>query len=122
MSNLPRALPIHAPMQQFSVVNGQLQIGGLALERLAAQVGQTPFYAYDRKLLQARVAELRAALPASIKLHYAMKANPLTAGGGWMVGLILMIAGAVGLVVGLFQYTARRRVVHEVREVPPRAY
>ena len=33
------------------------------LQRLAARVGQTPFYAYDRKLLSSRVAELRAALP-----------------------------------------------------------
>lgn len=36
-----------------------------------------------------------------------------------MVGLILMVAGAVGLVVGLIQLSTRRRVVTEVREVPP---
>ena len=103
MSNPPRTLPIHAPMQQFSVANGQLQVGGLALERLAAQVGQTPFYAYDRKLLQARVAELRAALPASIKLHYAMKANPMPAVVGWMVGLVdgIDVASAGELKVAL---------------------
>lgn len=103
MSNLPRALPIHAPMYLFSVANGQLQIGGLALERLAAQVGQTPFYAYDRKLLQARVTELRAALPASIKLHYAMKANPMPAVVGWMVGLVdgIDVASAGELKVAL---------------------
>ncbi len=103
MSNPPRALPIHAPMQQFSVANDQLQVGGLALERLAAQVGQTPFYAYDRKLLQTRVAELRAALPASIKLHYAMKANPMPAVVGWMVGLVdgIDVASAGELKVAL---------------------
>lgn len=39
-----------------------------------------------------------------------------------MVGLILMIAAAVGLVLGLVQYAAARRhiVTHEVHEVPPR--
>lgn len=103
MSNPPRALPTHAPMQQFSVAYGQLQVGGLALERLAAQVGQTPFYAYDRKLLQTRVAELRAALPASIKLHYAMKANPMPAVVGLMVGLVdgIDVASAGELKVAL---------------------
>jgi energy-converting hydrogenase Eha subunit C len=35
-----------------------------------------------------------------------------------MVGLILMIAAAVGLVVGLVQMMTRRRIVTEVREVP----
>ena len=39
-----------------------------------------------------------------------------------MIGLILMIAALVGLVFGLIQLATRRRVVTEVREVPPRAY
>jgi diaminopimelate decarboxylase len=69
----------HAAMDQFDVRNGELQIGGQPLGLLAARVGQTPFYAYDRKLLRLRVAELRQALPAAIELHYAMKANPMPA-------------------------------------------
>lgn len=84
----PHPLPIHAPMTQFAIDNGQLLIGGIPLTQLAARVGQMPFYAYDRALLQARVAELRAILPASIKLHYAMKANPMPALVGWMAGLV----------------------------------
>ena len=35
-----------------------------------------------------RVAELRAALPKAIKLHYAMKANPMPALVGVMAGLV----------------------------------
>lgn len=35
-----------------------------------------------------------------------------------MIGLILMVAGAAGLVLGLIQLSTRRRVVTEVREVP----
>jgi len=103
MSNSPRALPIHAPMPQFAVANDQLLVGGLPLEQLAARVGQTPFYAYDRKLLRARVEELRAALPASIKLHYAMKANPMPAVVGWMAGLVdgIDVASAGELKVAL---------------------
>jgi len=74
-----RALPVHAPMSQFASYGGQLLVGGKPLSQLAAQVGQTPFYAYDRALLKARVAELRNALPTGIELHYAMKANPMPA-------------------------------------------
>jgi len=66
-------------MQQFGVQDDCLAVGGLSLPRLAARVGQTPFYAYDRQLLDARVLQLRSALPAEIRLHYAMKANPMPA-------------------------------------------
>jgi len=75
-------------MTQFSCAENELLVGGLKLSRLAARVGQTPFYAYDRDLLQSRVAELRAALPASIKLHYAMKANPMPAVVALMAGMV----------------------------------
>ncbi|MGL1832951.1 pyridoxal-dependent decarboxylase, exosortase A system-associated [Rhodocyclaceae bacterium SMB388] len=71
--------PTHTPMTQFQAWNDELTIGGMTLGRLAARVGRTPFYAYDRSLLDARVAQLRAALPRGIKLHYAMKANPMPA-------------------------------------------
>ena len=73
------AAPQHASMDHFPVVNDCLQIGGMPLPRVAARVGSTPFYAYDRRLLDARVSELRAALPSAMKLHYAMKANPMPA-------------------------------------------
>jgi diaminopimelate decarboxylase len=73
------AKPQHAPMHQFAVVDDCLQVGGMPLPQLAARVGQTPFYAYERRLLDERVARLRATLPASIELHYAVKANPMPA-------------------------------------------
>ena len=88
MSVSERPLPVHAPMNQFATADGQLLVGGITLQRLAARVGQTPFYAYDRQLLRSRVAELRAALPKAIKLHYAMKANPMPALVGVMAGLV----------------------------------
>ncbi len=64
-------------MQGFEVSEDELLIGGRPLSALVAQVGQTPFYAYDRARIARRVAEVRAALPAGIHLHYAVKANPL---------------------------------------------
>lgn len=63
----------------FGTVDGELSIGGVPLSRLAARVGSTPFFAYDRSLLDARVDTLRAALPAQIELSFAMKANPMPA-------------------------------------------
>jgi diaminopimelate decarboxylase len=66
-------------MDQFAVEGRELMVGGVPLTRLAARVGRTPFYAYDRHLLDERVGELRAALPPQVELHYAMKANPMPA-------------------------------------------
>ncbi|MBU1363439.1 MAG: pyridoxal-dependent decarboxylase, exosortase A system-associated [Gammaproteobacteria bacterium] len=80
--------PVHTTMNQFSTAGNELLVGGLPLSRLAERVGQTPFYAYDRDLLRSRVAELRAALPESIKLHFAMKANPMPAVVGFMGSLV----------------------------------
>lgn len=95
--------PVHVPMTHFAEANGELTINGLPLSRVAARVGQTPFYAYDRSLIQARVAELRAALPNGIKLHYAMKANPMPAVVGLMAGLVdgIDVASAGELKVAL---------------------
>ena len=83
-----REKPVHAPMDQFQSAGRELLVGGIPIERLVDRVGQTPFYAYDRALLTRRVAELRAALPASIKLHYAMKANPMPAVVSHMARLV----------------------------------
>ena len=98
----PRA-PVHAPIQQFPVQDGELVIGGEKLSVLAARVGQTPFYAYDRAHLRERVARLRAALPNGIKLHYAMKANPLPALVCFMAPLVdgIDVASAGELKVAL---------------------
>ncbi len=103
MSDTPRQLPVHAPMQQFDVADGELVVGGERLSVLAARVGQTPFYAYDRAALRARVASLRNTLPAGIKLHYAMKANPMPAVVGFMAGLVdgIDVASAGELKVAL---------------------
>jgi diaminopimelate decarboxylase len=63
----------------FGTQDGELRLGGMPLSRLAARVGSTPFFAYDRGILNARVDRLRAALPRSVELSYAMKANPMPA-------------------------------------------
>jgi diaminopimelate decarboxylase len=96
-------MPTHAPMDQFRTVHGELQVGGELLSLVAARAGQTPFYAYDRSLLLERVSSLRAVIPAAIKIHYAMKANPLPALVGYMAGLVegIDVASAGELKVAL---------------------
>ena len=66
--------PSHAPLL-FKVQHGEIHIGGIAIRQLAARLG-TPFYAYDARLIQQRISELRTALPPNVGLHYAIKANP----------------------------------------------
>ncbi len=73
------AAPAHCPMSQFPVQNNELTIGGIPLGQLAARVGSTPFYAYDRELISERVALLRQHLPEELFIHYAIKANPMPA-------------------------------------------
>ena len=98
-----RAAPSHVAMDQFAVRDGELVVGGERLTTLAARVGSTPFYAYDRGLLRQRVAQLRAALPREVKLHYAMKANPMPAVVALMAGLVdgIDVASAGELKVAL---------------------
>jgi diaminopimelate decarboxylase len=83
-----RAAPRHAPIAGFTVADGKLMVGGVAIDRLAARVGSTPFFAYDRKLLGDRVASLRRHLPGGVHLHYAIKANPMPALVQHMAGLV----------------------------------
>ena len=71
--------PVHAPLTQFAVDNDRLLIGGRTVAQLAAQVGSTPFYVYERQAMSRRVEALRAALPDPVSIHYAIKANPMPA-------------------------------------------
>ena len=102
MADLSTA-PVHAAMNQFAVEAGELLVGGQRLTRLAERVGQTPFYAYDRALLHERAAVLRQTLPATVKLHYAMKANPFAPLVCFMAGLVdgIDVASAGELQVAL---------------------
>ncbi|BBB09230.1 pyridoxal-dependent decarboxylase, exosortase A system-associated [Sphingopyxis sp. EG6] len=56
--------------------DGMLLIGGDRADMLADMAGDTPLFVYDSAMLTARVAEWRAAMPADVQLHFAMKANP----------------------------------------------
>lgn len=102
----------HAPVECFDVAGGELALGGVSLMRLAARVGRTPFYAYDRAAIVRRVASLRDALPASMHLHYAIKANPMPALVQLLAGLVdgLDVASAQEMQVALDTGTAAARI------------
>ena len=75
-------------MDRFDKTLSELQVNGLPLSLLAERVGQTPFYAYDRSLIAARLAVVRQWLPPGVGLHYAVKANPMPALVGFLRSLV----------------------------------
>ena len=69
----------HDRLTRIDVVNNMLLMAGYSAEQLERIAGATPFYLYDRKALTQRVSELRVVMPKALKLHYAIKANPMPA-------------------------------------------
>ncbi len=80
--------PQHAPHPYLDVLDDVIVVGGRKLTAIADSVGTTPLYVYDRSVMTRRVDELRGALPRAVKLHYAMKANPMPDVVRHMVGLV----------------------------------
>ena len=70
---------MHPSIARFPVIDGSISVGGIPLHRLAQSIGSTPFFAYDRRLISQRMAELRSALPERVSINYAVKANPMPA-------------------------------------------
>lgn len=60
----------------YEAIAGELAIGGRTVRALVAEAGGTPLFVYSRAHLDARMAELRAAIPPRVGINYAVKANP----------------------------------------------
>ncbi len=99
-------------LHHFSVQDDELCLNGIKVSRLAERIGSTPFYAYDRKALTARVALLRQNLPKDIHLHYAMKANPMPAIVQHMAGVVdgIDVASGGEMMVALDTGTRPERI------------
>lgn len=69
-------LPLHTSIEGFEIRDNCLCIAGRKITDLVQAAGGTPLYAYDSALIRNRVRALRSALPKSVKIHYAIKANP----------------------------------------------
>ena len=89
--------PMGAVPPDFGSEAGMLLIGGRGAAGLADEAGDTPLFVYDAGIVRARVAALRAAMPAGLGVHYAMKANPfpplLALMGGLVDGFDVASAG-----------------------------
>jgi diaminopimelate decarboxylase len=89
----------------YEAIAGELAIGGKRASELVAEAGRTPLFVYSRAHLDARVAQLRAALPARVGINYAVKANPHLAVIGHMAPLVdgfdIASSGELGLCVAV---------------------
>jgi diaminopimelate decarboxylase len=72
----PDAAPAHAPPLFATDAHGGLLLGGEPATALASRIG-TPLYAVDARMVRERVAQVRELLPDGVRLHYAIKANPM---------------------------------------------
>jgi diaminopimelate decarboxylase len=72
----------------YETIDGELAVGGRTASALVAEAGGTPLFVYSRAHLDARMAELRAALPSRVGVNYAVKANPHPAVIAHMSGLV----------------------------------
>lgn len=85
----------------YESLGGELAIGGKRASELVAEAGRTPLFVYSRTHLDARVAQLRAALPRQVGINYAVKANPHLAVIDHMAALVdgfdIASSGELGL-------------------------
>jgi diaminopimelate decarboxylase len=84
---------------------GRLVIGGQDAETLVIDAGGTPLFVYDTRRVAGQVSRFRAAFPADVALHYAVKANPyaplLEALAAMVDGFDTASAGELGKVAHL---------------------
>lgn len=60
----------------YDAVGGILAIGSKPVTHWVEEAGGTPLFLYSADHVRTRVADLRAAMPERLALHYAVKANP----------------------------------------------
>ncbi len=87
----------------YSTQNGELSIGGQPVSHWVNEAGDTPLFIYSADHLRSRVAQIRAAMPKRLAIHYAMKANPfepvLTLMDGLVDGFDVASGGELELAV-----------------------
>jgi diaminopimelate decarboxylase len=102
---MKKTSPKHHPgiIAAYPIERHDLTIGNIPLSLLTERVGQTPFYAYDRVKMTEQVHQLRDQMPDELKIHYAMKANPMPAVVQHMASLVdgLDVASAGEMKVAL---------------------
>jgi len=85
MSQIPG---LHAQIAPFEVRDGCLCVGGKSVVEIMSGLESVPAYLYDANLIRQRIRSLKNSLPDAVSLHYAMKANPMTAIVSLVAGLV----------------------------------
>ena len=111
--------------QGYAAIDGVLAIGGRPVTEWVEQAGETPMFLYSADLIRARMAQLRAAMPERLALHYAVKANPYRPVLELFAGLVdgfdiasggeLALVEAAGIDTGLISFAGpgkRDRELH----------
>ena len=84
---------------------GRLLIGERAADELVAEAGGTPLFVYDSGFIARQIDQFRAAMPAEMALHYAVKANSYAVLLSWIAekvdGFDVASAGELGRVAHL---------------------
>ena len=87
----------------FTAIEGELAIDGQKASALVEQAGGTPLFVYSAAMIRATHARLRAALPAEVAIHYAVKANPfipvITLFSGFIDGFDIASGGELAKVI-----------------------
>ena len=95
----------------YEAIGGELAIGGRPASALVEQAGGTPLFVYSSELIRRRVADLRAAMPERLRVHYAVKANPYAPLLELMAGLVdgfdIASEGELRMALGAGQEAAR---------------
>ncbi|MEZ5490790.1 MAG: pyridoxal-dependent decarboxylase, exosortase A system-associated [Gammaproteobacteria bacterium] len=62
-------------LKYFEIRDNKVYSGGQPLSDIVAETG-SPLYLYDLNVARQKYEKLRAAMPAEVEIHYAIKANP----------------------------------------------
>ena len=76
--DMKRPQPQHyGPQRLFDRKGSHLVVAGQTLTDMVSHHGPTPLYVYSRQVIHDRIDTLKAWLPSRVRLHYAVKANPM---------------------------------------------
>ena len=115
----------HHRLATLASDKNQLLVAGRSVAQLVSIAGTSPCYIYDRQALSARVAQFRQQMPSALRLHYAIKANPMPALVNHMAQYVdgldvashqeMLIALGCGMSAAHISFAGPAKGLHELR-------
>ena len=68
----------YSPLNNFEIHNNALSISGQSITELINSGIKPPCYIYSKHVIDKKINQLRNTLPDNIRIHYSIKANPLS--------------------------------------------